>query len=54
VRGGGVASTAVLDCGGRAPVVLVGSSVVLEDWRMERSEVAATNQGKVERGWISP
>jgi hypothetical protein len=30
-EGAAVASTAVLDCGGRAPVVLVGSSVVLED-----------------------
>jgi hypothetical protein len=48
------ASTAVLDCGGWAPVVLIVGSVALEHRRVERSEVAATNQRKVECRQISP
>jgi hypothetical protein len=46
------ASAAALDYDGRAPVVLIGGSVVLEHRRTERSEVAATNRGKVECGRI--
>jgi hypothetical protein len=32
------------------PVVFDGDGDILEHWGMERSEVAATNQGKVECG----
>jgi hypothetical protein len=49
---GGVVEAAALDYDGRAPVVLIGGSVVLEHRRTERSEVAATNWGKVECGRI--
>jgi hypothetical protein len=53
-EGAEAASTSVLDCGGWTPVVLIVSSVALEHRRVERSEVAATNQGKVEHRQISP
>jgi nitrate reductase gamma subunit len=53
-EGAEAASTAVLDCGGWAPVVLIIGSVALAHRRVERSEVAATYQGKVEHRQISP
>jgi hypothetical protein len=53
LRGGvEAASAAALDYDGRAPVVLIDGSVVLEHRRTERSEVAATNRGKVECGRV--